>query len=863
MSREATAVMNNSADSESTCVVCFKSVEIYSIGQCEHPVCYECSTRMRVLCKQNECPICRADLPKVIFTKQIDLFENLRSKTERTNLQDVKYGMYFCSPSIQTAYYRLLEFACHICLPHERKWPFKTFNQLKDHMRREHELFYCDICVDNLKIFSFERRTYTRSELAQHRRKGDSDNKSHRGHPLCEFCDQRYLDGDELFRHLRRDHLYCHFCDADGKHQYYPTYDDLKNHFLDEHYLCEEGDCKNEQFTSVFRTDIDYKAHVASAHSKHLSRAANKQARTLEVEFNFGPRRNDQNGPRQSNNNHHRHIDNSDGAASYENFGTEPGGSNHQVFVNPLRDANFPTLGGTEGSASSARANVKFSSKFSGNFSRDDFPTLGGGPLPRNLTISNQKMKKSEDFPTLGGAKNNITITKTSTASSSSSMSLRGVSSPQIKKNKHNFPSLCEREGPSSTLKLTLNQQQPQSGRSNLSIHVNHKSNGAVTTKISTVPTTTVHVRPKSVEDFPALSQNSSSSSSNSSVKQWVQPKPKKEPKPKAAPAPVLPPSSLAEFPSLSKKSDTKKTSSVTMPMKNWSETSNDKQSKNSENKQKSAKDNKGKKKVTETATATPPTNNNIATTSGNKSKKKKGKNGESSANQSALNLENEIKRVEPKQTIPINEVVKKTSTLKIGNLVQKQQVPQNQAPKAADFPALGKPPPGINVKPPPGFNIKSTNDLTFTNSSGQSYSILPGHSYSHPHNFSSRNCNLIQNFFTNKDIMMEFKNYSYMFRNGNYSADKYYNHCKEVLGDGFSKVFPEMLVLLPDIEKQQELFKVHKRNSNVDDLEECATCKQIIFHQELKQHLSNHYMEYHYPVLGQTTNDTANAWKK
>lgn len=58
---------------ENTCVVCFKGVDIYSIGQCDHPVCYECSTRMRVLCRQNECPICRQDMPKVIDKKNCSL----------------------------------------------------------------------------------------------------------------------------------------------------------------------------------------------------------------------------------------------------------------------------------------------------------------------------------------------------------------------------------------------------------------------------------------------------------------------------------------------------------------------------------------------------------------------------------------------------------------------------------------------------------------------------------------------------------------------------------------------------------------------------------------------------------------------
>lgn len=47
------------------CVVCYRSVEIYSIGDCDHPVCYECSTRMRVLIAKNECPICRQEMSQV------------------------------------------------------------------------------------------------------------------------------------------------------------------------------------------------------------------------------------------------------------------------------------------------------------------------------------------------------------------------------------------------------------------------------------------------------------------------------------------------------------------------------------------------------------------------------------------------------------------------------------------------------------------------------------------------------------------------------------------------------------------------------------------------------------------------------
>ena len=48
--------------------VCMNKMEVFSVGECNHPVCHTCSTRMRVLCQRNECAICRQDLPKVSET---------------------------------------------------------------------------------------------------------------------------------------------------------------------------------------------------------------------------------------------------------------------------------------------------------------------------------------------------------------------------------------------------------------------------------------------------------------------------------------------------------------------------------------------------------------------------------------------------------------------------------------------------------------------------------------------------------------------------------------------------------------------------------------------------------------------------
>lgn len=140
------SVTNDSTNNVSNaCIVCYKNAEYYSIGMCEHPVCYECSTRMRVLCQQNECPICRQDLPKVVFTKEIKPFRFLR----KGNLVDSKYNIYFDNHEVREKFLWLLAHQCSIC---EDNQFFNSFNSLKEHMRRKHDLHYCDLCVDNLKV---------------------------------------------------------------------------------------------------------------------------------------------------------------------------------------------------------------------------------------------------------------------------------------------------------------------------------------------------------------------------------------------------------------------------------------------------------------------------------------------------------------------------------------------------------------------------------------------------------------------------------------------------------------------------------------------------------------------------------------
>ena len=59
-------VMAERSISLSVCPVCFcDDTKLWSVGECRHPICYVCSTRLRVLCEKKDCPVCRESMDKV------------------------------------------------------------------------------------------------------------------------------------------------------------------------------------------------------------------------------------------------------------------------------------------------------------------------------------------------------------------------------------------------------------------------------------------------------------------------------------------------------------------------------------------------------------------------------------------------------------------------------------------------------------------------------------------------------------------------------------------------------------------------------------------------------------------------------
>ncbi|XP_037773226.1 E3 ubiquitin-protein ligase ZNF598-like [Penaeus monodon] len=147
--------------------------------------------------------------------------------------------------------------------------------------------------------------------------------------------------------------------------------------------------------------------------------------------------------------------------------------------------------------------------------------------------------------------------------------------------------------------------------------------------------------------------------------------------------------------------------------------------------------------------------------------------------------------------------------------------------------PAKNTAPPGFTSKPkvPPGF---SATDMTFTSSSGEKFAISPTseaavstsaftaqptttYTFQLPPRFELRNKRLIKTIHDeckgDEDKFDCFKMLAGQLRSGDLSGHLYYEQCREVMGKAtFHKILPELLVLLPDIKKQQEVLAAYRK---------------------------------------------------
>uniref|UniRef100_A0A5S6R421 RING-type domain-containing protein n=1 Tax=Trichuris muris TaxID=70415 RepID=A0A5S6R421_TRIMR len=343
----------------SDCIICCNSADLFMYGECEHPMCLTCGLRIRFLGGSNECPVCRQEMRTCVV---VDGARTVQDHSDFvTEKRFESRGIKFQSNELLRKAKHVLSCRCFICCKGETD--FADFDGLRAHMQRKHELFYCEICVANILRFPFEFVCYSREQLALHRRVGTSDDKSQRGHPLCEFCDIRYLDDDQLYRHLRLDHFFCHLCEATGINKFFADRQHLVNHFRNRHHLCEEGRCRDEPLGVAFAHEIDLQYHRATEHASGADRGKVRLVHAMGVDVQ------------------QRRYGRQDDSWGYSVESLE----RIPIVPNPvptftMDTADFPALGGSQkGAASSSESRLPSWIKHRSldSYSLDDFPELG------------------------------------------------------------------------------------------------------------------------------------------------------------------------------------------------------------------------------------------------------------------------------------------------------------------------------------------------------------------------------------------------------------------------------------------------------------------------------------------------------
>jgi len=85
-------------------------------------------------------------LLQVFFMTQFRKFEDVAGRFKLFHKEE---NIFFENEKLRNEFFDLLSHKCKLC---PLLKPMKTFRELELHMRRDHSLHYCDICVKDLKV---------------------------------------------------------------------------------------------------------------------------------------------------------------------------------------------------------------------------------------------------------------------------------------------------------------------------------------------------------------------------------------------------------------------------------------------------------------------------------------------------------------------------------------------------------------------------------------------------------------------------------------------------------------------------------------------------------------------------------------
>ncbi|XP_027179142.1 E3 ubiquitin-protein ligase ZNF598 [Coffea eugenioides] len=303
---------------DDSCAVCAESLEWVAYGACGHKdVCSTCVVRLRFICHDRRCCICKTTSDFIFVTKALGDYTRMISDFSAfpSEPKEGRLGSFWYHEDTQAFFddvdhYKMIKamcrLSCSVCdakmldeLPNNdasrRRPRFRSIEQLKGHLFHQHRLVMCSLCLEGRKVFICEQKLYTRAQLDQHISTGDSEvdgSESERGgfmgHPMCEFCRTPFYGDNELYSHMSTEHYTCHICQRQhpGQYEYYKNYDDLEIHFRRDHFLCEDEACLAKKFI-VFQSEAELKRHNTLEHGGRMSRSKRNAALQLPTSFRY------------------------------------------------------------------------------------------------------------------------------------------------------------------------------------------------------------------------------------------------------------------------------------------------------------------------------------------------------------------------------------------------------------------------------------------------------------------------------------------------------------------------------------------------------------------------------------------------
>ncbi|KAB2059331.1 hypothetical protein ES319_A11G294400v1 [Gossypium barbadense] len=296
---------------DDSCAVCADTLEWVAYGPCGHrEVCSTCIVRLRFICDDYRCCLCKSELKTIFITKALGDYTKVINDFSAFPVDPIEgqVSSYWYHEGTQAYFddldhYKMIKAMCRLsCTVCDKKdeqrnggskkrAEFKNIEQLKSHLFNRHRLLNCSLCLEGRKVFMCEQKLYTREQLDKHIKTGDSvvdGTESERGgftgHPMCEFCQNPFYGENELYLHMSTEHFTCHICQR--QYEYYRNYDDMEIHFSREHHLCEDETCRAKKFV-VFATQSELKRHNTLEHGGRMSRSKRHAALQIPISFRY------------------------------------------------------------------------------------------------------------------------------------------------------------------------------------------------------------------------------------------------------------------------------------------------------------------------------------------------------------------------------------------------------------------------------------------------------------------------------------------------------------------------------------------------------------------------------------------------